>query len=439
MNLFAETERKNRERNEPLAMRMRPRSLDEFVGQEHFLGEGKLLRRMLLADRLMSAIFYGPPGVGKTSLARLIARHTSAAFAAWNAAACGIKEIRATIDEARHCLAADGQKTVLFLDEIHHFNRTQQDILLPDVEQGVIVLLGATTQNPFFALNAPLVSRGQVFAFEPLSLDAIMTLLRRAIADRERGYGLMPLTVSDDALRHWAVIADGDARRALNALEIAVASMAPTSAAAPIVIDRAIAEDSIQRKALVFDPTGDDHYDLASAYIKSLRASDPDAAIYWLARMLEAGEDPRFIVRRLVIFASEDIGNADPMSLMVATSALQAVQFVGLPECQLNLSQATLHLAMAPKSNACTRALAAAKSDVTSLRTMAVPPPLRDAHYAGAKRLRHGEGYISPHEAPATPSIRPTELGRYYQPTDRGGEAEHRSRLAAEPVATQAP
>lgn len=422
MGLFDELEQKHRDAHLPLAARMRPRTLDEFVGQEHFLGEGKLLRRMLLADRVASVLFYGPPGTGKTTLAQLIARHTKARFAELNAAASGVKEVREAIDAARDALEADGQRTFLFIDEIHRFNKAQQDVLLPHVENGTVGLIGATTQNPFFAVNAPLVSRSQIFQFHALSEAQIIAVLRRALADRERGLGKLNVAATDEALAHWARISDGDARRALMTLEIAVRSL---PVGQPIVIDLAVAEESIQRKALVHDRTGDEHYDLASAFIKSMRGSDPDAAIYWLARMLEAGEDPRFFARRLVIFASEDVGCADPMALVVATAAMQAVEFVGLPECQLNLAHAVIHLATAPKSNSATTAIAAARKDVTDGRTVVVPAHLRDSHYAGAKQLGHGAGYQYPHDHPGgfvQQDYIPVSV-KYYHPTDRGHEA----------------
>lgn len=423
LSLFEESERKNRERNRPLADRMRPRTLDEFMGQEEFLGKGRLLRRMLDAQRISSVIFYGPPGTGKTTLARLIADHVRGVFVQLNAADCGIKEVREVIDGARDRAAMDATQTVLFLDEIHHFNRTQQDILLPHVENGTIVLVGATTANPFFAINAPLVSRSQIFAFEPLIGEEVITLLRRALADPERGFGARAIEVSEEALEHWATSCDGDARRALTALDIAVSSF-PEDAS--IVIDQQVAEDSIQRKAIVYDGTGDEHYDVASAFIKSMRGSDPDAAIYWLARMLEAGEDPRFIARRIVIFASEDVGCADPAALLVATAAAQAVEMVGLPEAQLNLAQAVIHQATAPKSNASAQAIWQAREDVRQRRTQPVPKHLRDKHYAGAKRLGHGEGYVSPHSEGSASQNQEymTVPVTYYHPTQRGREAQ---------------
>ncbi|MGL4420298.1 MAG: replication-associated recombination protein A, partial [Gemmataceae bacterium] len=353
MDLFTELRANLRLAARPLAARMRPRTLDEFVGQEHFLGPGKLLRRMLEADRLNSVIFYGPPGCGKTALAHVIAQKTRSRFRPLNAVSAGIKDVREVLTEAKTALEQNGQRTILFIDELHRFNRSQQDILLPDVEDGVVILVGATTQNPFFAVNTPLLSRSQIFHFQPLSREAIAAVVRRALADAERGLGSIPVTIDDDALALLVELCDGDARRALTALEIAVkSSPGPT-----VQIDRALLADSIQKKVLEFDATGDTHYDLASAFIKSLRGTDPDAAIYWLARMLESGEDPRFIVRRMVIFASEDVGNADAKALLLANAAWDAVERVGLPECQLNLSQAVCYLATAPKSNACTVAI----------------------------------------------------------------------------------
>ncbi len=414
---------------------MRPRSVEEFVGQEHFIGPGKLLRRMLSADRLGSLIFYGPPGTGKTALVQVIALQTQCRFRQLNAASAGIKEVRDELRHARHHLETAGQKTILFIDELHHFNRAQQDVLLPEVEEGIITLIGATTQNPFFALNSPLVSRSQVFTFEPLGRDEVKTLLRRALADPERGLGRFGVRITDDALDFLAEMSDGDARRALNALEIGVRSLAgePGSPAAGSLPEftLAVAQDSIQRKALDYDATGDAHYDVASAFIKSMRGSDPDAAIYWLARMLEAGEDPRFIARRVVICASEDVGNADPMALVVATAALQAAEFVGLPECQLPLAQAVTYIATAAKSNASAMAIWNARKDVKEGRTLQVPKALRDTHYHGAKQLGHGAGYEYSHDAPSgyVPQDFLPEARKYYEPVDRGHEAVIRKRM----------
>ncbi len=442
MDLFDSVREQNRALARPLAARMRPRSLDDFVGQEHFLGPGKLLRRMLLADRLNSLIFYGPPGCGKTALAHVIAHHTRSRFKPLNAVTAGIKDVRELLAEARQHLEDLGERTILFLDEIHRFNRAQQDVLLPDVEEGVVILIGATTQNPFFAINTPLLSRSQIFSFEPLAREHIRTLIQRAVADPDRGYGKLAIDVTEDALAFLAEVCDGDARRALTALEIGIKSAlapenqgaSPPAAAtgqAKIVFDRALAQDSIQRKVLEFDATGDSHYDLASAFIKSLRGSDPDAAVYWLARMLESGEDPRFVARRLVIFASEDVGNADPFALVLANAAWDAVERVGLPECQLNLSHAVCYLATAPKSNACTVAIGAAAKDVKEGRTLPVPKHLKDSHYSGAKQFGHGTGYQYAHnfaDGWVDQEYIPADV-EYYQPTDRGHEAKIKARL----------
>jgi putative ATPase len=427
---------------------MRPRSLEEYVGQEHFLGPGKLLRRMLLADRLTSLIFYGPPGSGKTALAHVIANHTKSRFIPLNAVAAGIKDVREILTAARQHLEDLGERTILFLDEIHRFNRAQQDVLLPDVEDGIIILIGATTQNPFFAINSPLLSRSQIFTFEALSRDNIRLLVQRALADRERGLGQIPVVLTDEALAFLAEVCDGDARRALTAIEIGVKSaLAPDGPVRTgpaqddvramqkigeaILFDLALAQDSIQRKVFDFDPTGDTHYDLASAFIKSLRGSDPDAAIYWLARMLESGEDPRFIARRLVIFAAEDIGNADPMAVLIANAAWDAVERVGLPECQLNLAHAVCYLAAALKSNACTLAIGAASKDVKDGRTLPVPKHLRDSHYQGAKQFGHGMDYKYAHnfaDGWVDQEYVPTDVV-YYRPTNRGYEASIKARL----------
>jgi putative ATPase len=420
-NLFGALEEANRKAAQPLAARMRPRHLDEFIGQEHFLGEGKLLRRLLAADRLASAVFHGPPGCGKTSLAHVVAAHTKGIFRPLNAVVGGVKELREVLAQARHDLETAGRRTVLFVDELHHFNRTQQDVLLPDVEEGRIVLVGTTTQNPYFAINGPLLSRSQVFSFEPLTPDHVKTLMRRALADKERGLGTIAVNASEEALDFLAQISDGDARRALTALEVGVLSVAER----PVELTLAVVQESIQRKSLNHDGTGDEHYDIVSAWIKSMRGSDPDAAIYWLARLLEAGEEPRFLARRLLILASEDVGNADPQALSVAAATLQAVEFVGLPECQLNLAQATLYLASAPKSNASTLAINKARAEVRTGRLLAVPIHLRDGHYRGAEKLGHGVGYEYSHDSPDGWSAQDylPEPRRFYEPVDRGHEA----------------
>ena len=451
MDLFGDVRKKNLARVAPLAVRMRPRTLEEFVGQLHFLAPGKLLRRMLEADRLTSVIFYGPPGTGKTTLAQLIAQYTKSHFEQVNAAGVGVKEVRAILDTAKERLGASGERTALFLDEIHRFNRAQQDILLGDVEAGLIILVGATTENPFFAVNAPLVSRSQIFQFAPLTEAEIESLVYRAIADEERGYGKLPVKVDEDAVKLWATMSDGDARRALTALEIAVLSQSAESRVpsaesntgadaatqhsalstqdSHITLD--VAEQSMQRKAIVYDGTGDEHYDAASALIKSMRGSDPDAAVYWVARMLEAGEDPRFIARRIAILASEDIGNADPHALTVAAACYAIVERIGMPEAQLTLGQAAIYMACAPKSNASALAIWRAMTDVREGRTVPVPVHLKDTHYQGSKRLGHGKGYQYAHDHPGG-YVQQDYLGvdkTYYEPTDHGHEAQIRKRL----------
>lgn len=427
MSLFAESEAVNRRGAQPLAARMRPLSLDEFVGQQHFLGEGKLLRRLLKARRLGSLLFTGPPGTGKTTLAHLLAQEAGARFRELNAVTSGVKDLREVLDDARDKLSASGQTTLLFVDEIHRFNRAQQDVLLPDVEEGVVILVGATTQNPFFAVNSALVSRSRVFQFEPLSVADIRTLLQRAAADRTRGLGTHDVQLDTEALEFLATVCDGDARRALSALEIGVLS----SDERPVQFTRELAAESVQRKAVEYDATGDAHYDAASALIKSIRGSDPDAALYWLARMLEAGEDIRFLARRVVISASEDIGNADPRALPLAVAAMQATEFVGLPECQLALAQAVTYLACAPKSNAATVGIGEARRDVREGRLIPVPVHLRDSHYAGAEQMGHGAGYQYSHNSPDGIAAQ-DYLGverTYYRPVDRGFERELGERL----------
>jgi putative ATPase len=449
-DLFAETETANLQQAQPLAARMRPRSLEEFAGQQHFLGEGKLLWRMLEARRLGSVIFYGPPGTGKTTLARLLAEKTDSRFRQLSAVTSGVKDVREILDEARNEVAASGRPTLLMIDEIHRFNRAQQDALLPDVEEGVVILVGITTANPFFAVNDALVSRSRVFEFQALSPEEIKTIVRRALADRDRGLGNYGVAIDDDALDYLAEVSDGDARRALGAIEVAVLSSehvegamlsrsgakrehahAAQGHAIRLRLSRELIADAVQRKAIRYDPTGDDHYDAASALIKSLRGSDPDAGLYWLARMLEGGEDVRFLARRLVILASEDIGNADPHALPLAVAAMQACEFVGLPECQLTLAQAVTYLACAPKSNAATIAIGEARRDVRESRLLPVPRHLQDSHYPGAKRLDHGEGYEYAHNAEGGVAAQ-DYLGverTYYRPVDRGFEKELAERL----------
>lgn len=431
MDLFADQRAAAFRSVEPLPVRMRPRTLDEFVGQEHFAAPGKLLRRLLEADRLTSAILYGPPGSGKTTLARLIATQTRAEFTTLHAAEAGVKDVRLVLEAARARLTAKRQRTVLFLDEIHRFNRAQQDVLLKDVEEGVLVLIGATTENPFFAVNSPLISRSQVFEFRPLTPEQLVTLLRRALTDEERGLGRTGATCDEEALRFLAERADGDARRALAGLEVAVLSQTRAPAKAPHVTLE-VAAESLQQKAIHYDG-GDTHYDVASALIKSMRGSDPDATLYWLARMLEGGEDPRFIARRIAICASEDVGNADPQAAVLAAAALQITQLVGLPECEYALAQAAVYIACAPKSNAVTMGIHAAREDVRNGLTLPVPPHLQDAHYPGAARLGRGQGYIYPHTDPLgwVPQDYLGTHKTYYNPTTRGHEAQQAAALRA--------
>jgi putative ATPase len=395
----------------PLAYRMSPRDFDEYAGQGHIVGEGRLLRRAVEADRVSSIILYGPPGTGKTALARVIARKTRASFEWLNAATVGLEDLRKVLRRAR----ADrkkGIKTILFLDEIHRFNKLQQDALLPDVEEGVLTLIAATVENPFFYVNSALLSRSQVFELKPLTREEILAVLGRALSDTERGLGGMSLSVDDAALEHIARMSDGDARKALSALEIAV-----LTTPAGERITREIAEESIQKKAVVYDKKGDQHYDTISAFIKSMRGSDPDATVYYLAKMLHAGEDPRFLARRIIICASEDVGNRDPMALVVASAALRAVEFVGMPEARIPLAQAALYVARAPKSNASYRAIEEALEDVAREETMEVPDHLKDSHYPGAKTLGHGEGYVYTHDHPEVEQEFLKKKKKYYDPT----------------------
>lgn len=380
----------------PLAYRMCPGNLDEYVGQKHILGPGKLLRRAIEADRITSLILYGPPGTGKTALAKIIAHRTKAHFEWLNAATIGLDELRKVIQKAK-TRKARGTRTIVFLDEIHRFNKLQQDALLPDVEEGNITLIAATVENPFFYVNSTLLSRSQVFQLKPLSKEELLEIMKKALKDKERGLGNLEIKTDENALNHIAEMSDGDARRALSALEIS-ALTTPSGDNGQIRITIDIAEESIQRKHIVYDKKGDQHYDTISAFIKSMRGSDPDAAIYYLAKMLYAGEDPRFIARRIVICASEDVGNADPMALVVATSALRAVEFIGMPEARIPLAQATIYVAKAPKSNADYKAIETAMEDIEKEQTLEVSDHLKNSHYPGAKRLGHGIGYKYPHD-----------------------------------------
>ncbi len=414
----------------PLAARMRPRSLEDFVGQDHILGPGQLLRRAIEADRIQSLIFYGPPGTGKTSLAQIIARQTKNKFERLSGVESNVADMRRILATAGNRLANTGQPTILFIDEIHRFNKAQQDVLLPDVEGGTVRLIGATTHNPFFFVNSPLVSRSQIFELRPLAEADLLEILQRALRDPERGLGHLNIRADENALHHLAKIADGDARKALNALEVAVLTTTP-DAQGVIGIDLAVAEQSIQRKAIVYDADEDAHYDTISAFIKSMRGSDPDATLYWLAKMIEAGEDPRFITRRIMICAAEDVGLADPLALVLANAAHQAAEFVGWPEARIPIAEAALYIATANKSNSAIMAIDAALADVRSGRTLPVPEHLRDTHYPGAERLGHGAGYQYAHDHPGH-FVAQDYLGaarRYYEPTDQGTEKKIKERI----------
>ncbi len=416
----------------PLADRMRPRDLDEFVGQEHLLGPGRVLRRAVEAGRLPSMILWGPPGSGKTTLARLLAAAVGAHLEGLSAVTAGVADLRRVIEAARERLVRERRRTILFIDEIHRFNKAQQDAVLPHVERGTVILIGATTENPYFEVNPALMSRCRLFRLQPLSDAEVRLLLERALADAERGLGGLRAQVSPEALEHLAAVANGDARVALNALELAVLS-APPGPDGVRRVDLEAAAEAAQRRPLAYDREGDAHYDTVSAWIKSMRGSDPDAALYWLARMLEAGEDPRFLARRLLIHAAEDVGLADPQALVVAAAAAQAVEWVGMPEARLPLAEATLYIATAPKSNSVYEALGRAERDVRERRFEGVPLHLRDAGYRGAARLGHGRDYRYPHDYPGAwveQQYLPDGVpGGYYRPSDRGHEAEIGRRL----------
>jgi len=433
-DLFSAAVVERLERRAPLAARLRPRSLDEVLGQEALLGEGRPLRVLIEADRLSSVILWGPPGTGKTTIARLVAGATAKAFEPLSAVTAGVKDVREVAERARARIGEQGRGTILFLDEVHRFNRAQQDALLPHVEEGLLVLIGATTENPFFSLTGPLLSRSTLFRLESLGHDDLRRLLERALAD-PRGLGDDGLAIDDDALVHLVDRSEGDARHALTSLEVATALAAEAGRTSIALADT---EAALALRALRYGD--DEHYDVLSAFIKSLRGSDVDAALYWLARMVEAGEDPRLVARRMVILASEDIGMADPQSLLVADAAARAVEFVGMPEAQINLAHAVIHLATAPKSNSVIRALGAASADVRERPAGAVPAHLRDSHYPGAAKLGHGQGYVYPHDTPegwVPQQYSPDEIHeagtRYWQPTGRGGDVDRRPGAATGP------
>ena len=422
-NLFEREAELKEDSRMPLAARMRPRDSGEFVGQSHILGPGKLLRRAIDADRLTSIILYGPPGTGKTALAHLISNVTKSYFEQLNAVTSSVSDIRDVLIRAKQRWLVNGQKTILFIDEIHRFNKAQQDVLMPDVEEGSITLIGATTHNPFFSIVSPLISRSQVFQLNPLSVNELLLILKNALEDKERGFGSLDIKAEEDALLHLAKLSDGDARRALNGLELGVMTTPPDKDGS-IHFTLQAAEESIQKKSIVYDRDEDGHYDTISAFIKSMRGSDPDAALYWLAKMLVAGEDPRFIARRIVICAAEDVGNADPRALVLANAALQISEFVGMPEARIPLAQAVTYIATAPKSNASYAGIDKAMADVEKGRTQEVPKHLRDASYKGAERLGHGEGYKYAHDYKDHYVLQKylPEDQHYYEPSDMGYE-----------------
>ena len=427
MDLFEYAREKSQEREAPLASRLRPATLEEMVGQQHIIGKDKLLYRAIKADKLSSVIFYGPPGTGKTTLARVIANTTSAEFIQINATVAGKKDMEAVVEKAKETLGMYQRKTILFVDEIHRFNKGQQDYLLPFVEDGTIILIGATTENPYFEVNGALLSRSVIFELYPLSREDVRELILRAVYDEKKGMGGYGAQIDEEAVEFLADLAGGDARNALNAVELAVLTTTP-SADGKIHITLDVASECIQKRVVRYDKGGDEHYDTISAFIKSMRGSDPDAAVYSLAKMLYAGEDIKFIARRIMICASEDVGNADPQALSVAVAAAQAVERVGMPEAQIILSQAVLYVATAPKSNSAVNAISAAMENVRNYKTT-VPAHLRDGHYQGAKKLGRSTGYRYAHDYPhhyVRQQYLPDEIlgTRFYEPGDNGKEKE---------------
>ena len=443
MDLFEYMRTTNQEKESPLAARMRPRTLDEVVGQEHIIGKDKLLYRAIKADKISSIIFYGPPGTGKTTLAKVIAGTTSAEFTQINATVAGKKDMEEVVEKAKNLQGMYGKRTILFIDEIHRFNKSQQDYLLPFVEDGTIILIGATTENPYFEVNGALISRSIIFELEPIPKDAIKELLKKAVYDKERGMGSYDAYIDEDALEFLADIAGGDARHALNAIELGVMTT-NREADGRIHITLEVAQECIQKRAVRYDKNGDNHYDTISAFIKSMRGSDPDAAVYYLARMLYAGESVTFIARRIMICVAEDVGNADPQALVVATNASMAVERVGMPEAQIILSQAASYVACAPKSNAGCNAIFEAMQEVQKTGNLPIPTHLQDAHYKGAAKLGHGTGYKYAHDYPnhyVEQQYLPYELtGReFYRPSGNGYEVkirEHMKRIREEAKTT---
>ncbi len=433
MDLFDYVRENNMEKDSPLAARLRPTKLDEVVGQQHILGKDKLLYRAIQADKLSSVIFYGPPGTGKTTIAKVIANTTSAEFKQINATVAGKKDMEEVVKQAKETLGMYGKKTILFVDEIHRFNKAQQDYLLPFVEDGTLVLIGATTENPYFEVNGALISRSNIFELKPLSAEDVRTILTRAVYDKERGMGAYNAEIDEDALDFLADISNGDARNALNAVELGIMTT-DRSEDGKIHITLDVASECIQKRVIRYDKTGDNHYDTISAFIKSMRGSDPDAAVYYLAKMLYAGESVTFIARRIMICASEDVGNADPMALTVAVSAAQAVERIGMPESQIILSQAVTYIATAPKSNAACNAIFDATQAVAETKNVTIPTHLQDAHYKGAAKLGHGVGYEYPHVYPnhyVEQQYLPYELTgkEFYRPSENGYEKKIREHM----------
>ncbi|MCX6356034.1 MAG: replication-associated recombination protein A [Candidatus Aureabacteria bacterium] len=431
MDLFDSINREEAERHAPLAARMRPRTMDDFVGQTHILGKGKLLYRAIFADRIGSLILWGPPGSGKTTLAEVIASATHSHFDRMSAVMANVDSLRQAIYSAENRLREREEKTIIFIDEIHRFNKAQQDVLLPHVERGTISLIGATTHNPCFYVNAPLLSRSLLFELRPLGVDDLRAILTRAMEDKEKGLGKIPLTVDREAIEHIVRVSDGDARRALNSLERAVETT-PEGSEGKRHVTLSVAEDSIQSKAIVYDKDEDGHYDTISAFIKSMRGCDPDAAIYWMAKMIQAGEDPRFIVRRIIICAAEDVGNADPHALLIASAAMQSLEFVGMPEARIPLAQAAIYVACAPKSNASYLAIEKALDHVRTKSTMEVPDAVKGTGYAGASKLGRGKGYKylhGPSSVTGAPDFTPEPVS-FYTPWKSGYEKQIGERLA---------